>query len=149
MEILNIKYYFNRKYIPKVAKLEQELWNMNEVNDYIISIKKALNKKNYTIFLAIENEIPLGYIETDIFHSWDENYSISPILKICGLYVATIARNKGIASSLIAEVEKYAKSLGCKQIASDYYSFNTESKNLHNKLGFKQTSTIINVVKNI
>lgn len=149
MHIVNIKKNHNKKYIENVARLEQELWCVNEIRDYEITIKNALKRNNYTIFLALEDDIPLGYIETDIFYSWDEIYSKVPILKICGLYVTPTLRRKGVASSLIKEAEKYAKELGCKQIASDYYSFNTTSEKLHESLGFVETSKIVNVIKNI
>lgn len=150
MEIINLKKNQKTTYIEMVAKLEKELWNYNStLQNYKTSIKLGLKRGNYNIFLALENNIPLGYVETDIFYSWDEIYSSLPILQICGLYVSPIARKQGIATSLIKECENYARDFGCKQIASNYYSFNTTSANLHKKLGFKETSRIINVIKDL
>ena len=150
MNIINIKKSKNKeKLITKVAKLEQELWNSNSIKDYIYSIRKALFRNNYTILLAFENDIPLGYIELDVFYSWDEKYSKSPIMKICGLYVTPTMRRQGIASNLIKESERYAKSIGCSHIASDYYDFNNSSAKLHNSLGFVETSRLVNVIKSI
>lgn len=150
MEIINLKKNQKTTYIEMVAKLEKELWNDNSaLQNYKTSIKLGLKRGNYNIFLALENDIPLGYVETDIFYSWDEIYSSLPILQICGLYVSPIARKQGIATSLIKECEKYARNFGCKQIASNYYSFNTISTNLHQKLGFKETSRIVNVIKDL
>lgn len=150
MDIINLKKTKNKEfYIDKVAFLEQELWNSNYKKDYIYTIQKALYRSNYTILLAIENQIPLGYIELDVFYSWDEKYSKYPIMKICGLYVTPSVRRQGIASQLIKFAENYAKKLGCKQIASDYYEFNLNSAKLHKNLGFIETSKIVNVIKNI
>ena len=144
MEIINLKKNQKTTYIEMVAKLEKELWNYNStLQNYKTSIKLGLKRGNYNIFLALENNIPLGYVETD------EIYSSLPILQICGLYVSPIARKQGIATSLIKECENYARDFGCKQIASNYYSFNTTSANLHKKLGFKETSRIINVIKDL
>ena len=148
MEIINLKN--NMQYIKQTALLERELWGNNvSCSAYIDTIKKALKKPNYTIFLAKDENTILGYVETDIFYSYDEKYSLKPILFICGLYVTPSKRNNGVATNLLQELEKYARDIGCEQIASSYYSFNKESKKLHDKLGFKETSQTINVIKNI
>lgn len=150
MKIINLRLQkYKNIYIEKIAQLEIELWNVNNIKSYINSINKALFRSTYNILLAIENDIPLGYIELDICYSWDEQYSNNPIMKICGLYVTPSARGKGIATTLIKESEKYAKKLKCTKIASDYLENNINSKNLHNNLGFKETSKLINVIKDI
>ena len=73
MEIINLKKNQKTNYIEMVAKLEKELWNDNSaLQNYKTSIKLGLKRGNYNIFLALENDIPLGYVDTDIFYSWDD-----------------------------------------------------------------------------
>ena len=49
MEIIDLKN--NMQYIKEIALLERELWGNNvSCSSYINTIKKSLNKPNYTIF---------------------------------------------------------------------------------------------------
>jgi aminoglycoside 6'-N-acetyltransferase I len=151
MEVVDLKYSFGMEYINKVAMLELELWQHETLSDYIENIWEVLNNTpNYNILLAMDDEgNPLGYLEIDAFFSYDEKYSATPILKLCGLYVTPKARRQGVATHLIKAAEKRAKEMGCHQISSDYYEYNDASARLHALMGFKETSKLINVIKDI
>lgn len=158
MEIINIKdlkqnLFFNKDEkkrnlcIRGVAGLMCELWNDNDVEGYMNEIEERL-KYNYTILVAIEEEKVVGYIELTEMYSYDEK-SVPPVLNICGLFITENMRQKGIATKLIECAESYGRSQGNERISSSYYDFNSHSAFLHKKLGFQETSRIINVIKNL
>lgn len=149
MEIINIKKIRKRKkYIEDVACLMCELWQETDLEGFISHIKGCL-KHEYTILIAYQNKMPVGYIELNILASYEEKYSQFPIMNICGLYVSPNARKQGVASELIKVSEIYAKEKYCTRLSSDYFDYNTASANLHQKMGFHITSRRINVIKEI
>ena len=152
MKIVNIKKFQNRKYIKQVAKLEIELWNnkMTEIPAYVKGIKESIRRKNCTILCAVdESDDVIGYINLNIYYSHDEQPSFEPILHVFGLYVTPTHRNKGVATQLFKEAEKYGLEFGCTRMSSSYFDFNKSSASLHKSLGFVETNKICRVIKNI
>lgn len=147
MEIINVKH--SKKYIKYVAKLQQELWSEDDIDSYIEGIKEKFKNRYYNVFLAMDDNIPLGYVETFFIFSHDEKISETPILKIDGLYTAKKYRKQGIASQLVTYLDEYAYITGCHQIASEFYEDNKNSKNFHEKMGFHETNKLISVIKDV
>jgi GNAT superfamily N-acetyltransferase len=89
------------------------------------SIQEVIEKK--AVFLAWDNDNPIGFINIEISDNYDiiqlistGAASISPL----GLYIKPEYRNKGIGKSLLNMVFEYCKGNGIKHIHVDYETAN-------------------------
>ena len=90
----------------------------------------------------------LGFIELNI-RIYDEG-SIKPAVPyIEGWYVDSNYRNKSIGRLLVEAAEKWAKSIGYDEIASDSEIDNIDSIKAHNALGFKELERSVCFLKKI
>jgi aminoglycoside 6'-N-acetyltransferase I len=67
----------------------------------------------------------------------------SPVAFLEGLYVVPQARRKGIAASLVAAVEGWARERGQRELASDAQLENEAGHAMHLALGFEETRRVV------
>ena len=101
------------------------------------------------LFLAKADDDYAGFINVSLRHEFVQGAKSYPIGYVEGIFVKEQYRNKGIAKMLIQAGEEWAKSKGCKEIASDTEIDNKTSQKFHDKLGFKKTGVIVHFVKKI
>ncbi|MGC8600193.1 MAG: GNAT family N-acetyltransferase [Nitrososphaeria archaeon] len=97
-------------------------------------LKNLLNSEKAAVFAARVDGALAGYaivvVEGDIADFWD-------------LVVKKEYRNIGIGTSLIKDVEKFAKEKGCVAIKLDVNAENENAIKLYEKLGYKKVSFIM------
>ena len=141
---------YEDKYLEDVRDL------LTELEEYIVSIDKdhldqvhpeyrekmavldleEVNKNNGKCYSAIENDKAIGLIMGTI-SSYDEydylDYKCPKRGEITELIVTNKIRSKGIGKELIDKMEEYFKSVGCKYVIVDVFSYNDIGKNFYNK----------------
>ena len=91
----------------------------------------------------------IGFINLSIRIDYVEGSNSSPVAYVEGIYVKPEYRNKGIAKSLIANGEEWARFKGCTQMGSDIEMDNDISYKFHQKIGFDEANRIICFIKDI
>ncbi|MBW8892535.1 MAG: GNAT family N-acetyltransferase, partial [Burkholderiales bacterium] len=80
---------------------------------------------------------PIGLVEAALRTDYVNGTNSSPVAFLEGIYVVPESRGRGVARSLVAAVEQWALSAGCREFASDAPQGNTESHAMHRALGFE------------
>ena len=94
-------------------------------------------------FLAYDGEIPVGFAQCQLRHDYVEGCETSPVGFLEGIYVDAAHRRSGLARSLLAACEDWARSLGCTEFASDCELDNHDSLAWHLKAGFEEVNRTI------
>ena len=102
-----------------------------------------LDKDDFALFIKVIDEKIVGFCECSLRYDYVEGTSSSPVGYLEGIFVLEEYRNLGIASSLLAESEMWAKKKGCTEFASDCELENNDSLKFHLKAGFKEANRII------
>ena len=149
MEIIE----YNEKYLEDVKDL------LVELEEYILSIDEDeldqlhpeyrdkmavldlddVNKYEGKCYLAIQDNIAIGLIMGCIF-PYDEydylDYKCPRRGEITELIVSSKIRSNGVGQALMAKMEGYFKSVGCKYIMVDVFAYNKNGMNFYGKQGF-------------
>jgi len=66
-----------------------------------------------------------------------------------GWYVDPVYRRKGVGAQLLAEAEAWARTQGCREMASDTWPENIISQRVHQTLGFEEAGRSVNYRKRL
>jgi aminoglycoside 6'-N-acetyltransferase I len=89
-----------------------------------------------------------GFIEAAI-RPFAEGCRTQPVGYIEGWYVDPDSRWRGIGRSLVTAAENWARSKGCKEIASDAEVSNLDSEEAHRRLGYVEVSRLVHFKKDL
>ncbi len=98
-------------------------------------LEQRIKKNESMILFAKENEEILGFVQ--IFNSFS-SATLSRTFILNDLYVIESARNRGIASALIAKVLEQAKMDNCSRVSLSTAN-NNPAKKLYEKIGFRES----------
>lgn len=90
----------------------------------------------------------VGFVELSIRNIVD-SCSSDHVGYLEGWYVVPDARRQGIGGDLVAAGERWAKSRGCREFASDAEPDNQVSLEAHQALGFIETGRSVNFRKDL
>lgn len=100
--------------------------------------------ERYGQFIAYTtSDNPQGFIEVALRNDYVNGTRSSPVAFLEGIYVIPEERRRGIARSLIAEAEAWARAHGCIEFASDASLVNQSSHAMHRALGFEETERVV------
>ena len=83
-----------------------------------------------------------GFLEASV-RPMADGCTTCPVGYIEGWYVDPDMRQKGIARALVEAAEEWARSNGCREMASDAYLANSISIAAHKALGFNDEAPIV------
>lgn len=132
-----------------VAKLALRLWPNNSLVDFIEDMKSYIADKNSRIFLAFDEDLAIGFAQCQLRTDYVEGTDSSPVGYLEGLYVLESHRHNGYARALVEASERWALSMGCTEFASDCELDNTDSLEMHLRLGFIEANRIICFTKKL
>ena len=72
-----------------------------------------------------------------------------PVGYLEGWYVDPAYRRQGVGAQLLAEAEAWARTQGCREMASDTWPENLISQRVHQALGFEETGRSVNYRKHL
>ena len=135
--------------VATVAALAQQLWPHHEAAQLLEEFEPLLQDANAAVFLAFSDDIPVGFAQCQLRHDYVEGTASSPVGYLEGIFVAPAYQKQGIARTLLASCEKWAKEQGCVEFASDCELGNTNSLRFHLSMGFEEANRIICFTKKL
>ena len=100
--------------------------------------------RRYGAFIAYANDgEPAGFAEAALRTDYVNGAQSSPVAFLEGLYVTPGARRHGIGRALVAEVCRWARAIGCSELASDALLANEVGQEVHRALGFAETERVV------
>jgi aminoglycoside 6'-N-acetyltransferase I len=90
-----------------------------------------------------------GFLEADLRSHADGCEPSRPVGYVEGWYVAEDLRKKGIGKQLLAAAEDWARSHGCREIASDTWIDNEVSHRVHTTLGYQVVDRCVHYRKTL
>ncbi len=93
--------------------------------------------------LAAESGEPCAFAEVSHRALGANGCDTRPVAFLEGLYVRAPYRRRGIARSLIGEVERWAQSRGCAELGSDALIDNDIGRAAHRALGFEEIERVV------
>lgn len=131
------------------AELARKLWPNADLDQLRSEFEHLLASERDVVFLAEASGRPIGLIHVCLRVDYVEGSSSSPVGYVEGLYVEEAFRRRGTARALVEAGERWAKSRGAVQFASDTELDNTESQAVHQKLGFREAKKIVAFIKDL
>jgi aminoglycoside 6'-N-acetyltransferase I len=121
------------------CRLRTQLWP-DSPGDHPVEIAEffASRPTRQTCFLAYHGGRAVGIAEVGL-RDYAEECGTSPVGYLEGIYVASDVRTLGVGRTLVDACERWARSRGCTEMASDRELTNDGSGAFHRALGFEET----------
>ena len=126
-----------------LTALAVQLWPHHAAAELGEDLAKTMEKEDAAFFLAFEGERAVGFAQCQLRRDYVEGTESSPVGYLEGIYVAEDCRGRGIARMLLSACESWAKTLGCREFASDCELENEQSLQFHLNVGFREAGRII------
>lgn len=132
-----------------VAGLAVLMWDNHSVNELADDFSEILSTGKAQFFLKYETDIPVGFAQCQLRYDYVEGTETSPVGYLEGIFIKKEYRNKGYAKELLEECERWAKSMGCQEFASDCEADNSDSFHFHKAVSFTEANRIICFTKKL
>ncbi|WDZ50397.1 AAC(6')-Ighjkrstuvwx family aminoglycoside N-acetyltransferase [Acinetobacter vivianii] len=125
------------------------LWPDHE-DAHLLEMRQLLEQR-YTLQLLSYNDQQqaIAMLEASIRYEYVNGTQTSPVAFLEGIYVLPEYRRSGVATTLVQQVEDWAKQFSCTEFASDAAIDNTISHAMHRALGFQETERVVYFKKKI
>ncbi len=138
-----------QKEAMSLAKLAIQMWEDNEIEELAEHFEKLVADEEAACFLKYVDDEAVGFAQCQLRHDYVEGTETSPVGYLEGILVEEAYRHKGYAKELLLECEKWAKSKGCTEFASDCELENEESLRFHMAMQFEEANRVICFRKSI
>lgn len=101
-----------------------------------------LQSDDAAIFLALDGAHAVAFAQCQLRRDYVEGAQSSPVAYLEGVYVSPGFRRAGLAASLLAACEDWARERGCRELASDCELNNEASAAFHARMGFDEVNRI-------
>jgi aminoglycoside 6'-N-acetyltransferase I len=124
-------------------RMRRALWDDCPHDQLEREIDEILRGAEEQVFFAERPEGGLcGFLEAAI-RSRADGCESTPVGYIEGWYVEPDARRQGVGRALVEAAEDWARSKGCRQMASDAELWNDLSHQAHGALGYRETARLV------
>lgn len=134
------------------AQLRHALWPDTTMEEHEAEVDRFLGGRGHEpieVLLAVDREgRTVGFAELSIRNIVD-SCSTDRVGYLEGWYVVPDARRRGVGRALVAAGEKWAKSEGCREFASDADLENLLAQRAHRALGFTESGRSVNFRKDL
>ena len=98
----------------------------------------------FVVFLAVASGgRSAGFAEVSVRTDYVNGCDSSPVAFLEGIYVRPEFRRRGVARLLCEAAQRWGRSRGCAELASDAHIDNTVSRSMHLGLGFQETERVV------
>jgi aminoglycoside 6'-N-acetyltransferase I len=130
-------------------RMRQALWEDCPYEEQCREIDESLRSGSDRVFVAERPRGGLcGFLEASL-RSCAEGCGSRPIGYIEGWYVDPDARRGGAGRALVEAAEAWARSQGCREMASDAELWNAVSHHAHAALGYGETARLVHFKKDL
>ena len=137
------------KDLPILGELVCGLWPHHTPDAMRAEMAETLEMPDAAFFLAFAENSAVGFAQCQLRHDYVEGTDSSPVGYLEGIYVLPGHRRQGIAKALLSACESWAKSMGCREFASDCELTNKDSLKFHLNVGFREANRIICFVREL
>jgi aminoglycoside 6'-N-acetyltransferase I len=125
--------------------LRRALWPEAAEEDLCREAEALIRRPDRAIALLarIPTAAPIGFVEATLRNEYVNGCATSPVAFIEGIYVHPEWRRRGIARLLYASVENWARTCGCRELASDTFVDNWISQRMFSALQFEETERVV------
>ncbi|WP_171096147.1 aminoglycoside 6'-N-acetyltransferase [Usitatibacter rugosus] len=126
-------------------ELRRELWPSGGDAEHVPEMEAICsNPDRLCAFVAYDDEArPSGFVEASGRTDYVNGTDSSPVGFIEGIYVIANARRRGTGRALLQAAETWARTIGCREMASDAHVENEMSHTFHRALGFIETERVV------
>lgn len=129
-------------------RLRSRLWPHVSAQEHRRDVDRMLGQpEKYSAYIAFDGETAAGFAESSIRFDYVNGCDTSPVVFLEGVYVLPERRRMGTARKLCEAVEKWGRSHGFAEMASDALVENDDSHKMHEALGFRETERVVYFLK--
>ncbi|HEV7699494.1 MAG TPA: aminoglycoside 6'-N-acetyltransferase [Pyrinomonadaceae bacterium] len=131
-------------------RLRQKLWDQSseaEHREEMVAIFEDADSQFVAVADAGNSELA-GFLEASI-RSHVEDCDTENVGYLEGWFVDAEYRQQGLGARLVEAAEKWARSHGCTEMASDAEIDNIISQKAHERLGYAETSRLVHLRKEL
>ena len=131
-------------------RLRRLLWDENENEDHRSEMLDIIGHPETQLVLVADDGTGrlIGFLEASI-RPFAEDCETDHVGYLEGWFVEPDQRRKGIGRELVAAAERWARQNGCTEMASDAEVGNERSITAHASLGYKETSRLVHLRKEL
>jgi len=130
-------------------RMRRALWDECPDEQQVREIEEILASVTETVVLTERPEGGLcGFLEASS-RPWAIGCDQRPAGYIEGWYVDEDVRHQGVGRALVESAEAWARSQGCRQMASDAELWNAVSQQAHGALGYEETARLVMFKKDL
>jgi len=128
---------------PEWLRMRRALWDDCPGERQVREMEETLGSDTEEVFVA-ERPCGLlcGFLEASL-RSRADGCDSTPVGYIEGWYVDDDVRRRGVGRELVQAAEAWARSRGCRQMASDAELWNEVSHRAHGALGYEETARLV------
>jgi aminoglycoside 6'-N-acetyltransferase I len=138
-----------------IAEMCALLWPDAAASEHHAEIEELIETKvcgglPFTIFVSLDQEDRLtGFLQVDLRSHADGCNPSHPVGYVEGWFVREEHRRQGIGTAMMRAAEDWARSLGCKEMASDTWIDERNSLQAHQALGFEVVDRCVHFRKSL
>ena len=131
-------------------RLRKSLWDETRDEDHKEEMFDILDHAETQLVLFADSGGGrlIGFLEASI-RPFVEDCETDHVGYLEGWYVEPQFRKRGIGRELVRQAEAWARDRGCTEMASDAELGNDESLSAHQNLGYKETSRLVHLRKEL
>jgi aminoglycoside 6'-N-acetyltransferase I len=130
-------------------RMRRALWDDCPDDEHEREIDEIVACEPEEVFFAERPDGGLcGFLEAAL-RSRADGCETTPVGYIEGWYVDPDMRLQGVGKALVEAAEAWARSQGCRQMASDAELWNTDSHQAHGSLGYRETGRVVQFKKDL
>jgi aminoglycoside 6'-N-acetyltransferase I len=140
--------------LEAVAGFFAALWPEGELEEHRAEATSALSgapagTMPLVVFVAEIDGEPIAFIEVGLRSHADGCDTSRPVGFLEGWYVEPAHRRRGVGGALVRAAEDWARSKGCREMASDTWIDHDDSQRAHEGLGFEVVDRCVHYRKGI
>ena len=138
------------KDINEWFRLRKQLWEGSTDEEHKAEMLDIYEhtETQFVLVAETENEKLVGFLEASI-RPFVEDCHSDHVGYLEGWFVELDYRKNGIGRTLVRDAENWARSKGCEEMASDAELGNDLSLNAHLNLGYRETSRLVHLRKDL
>jgi aminoglycoside 6'-N-acetyltransferase I len=130
-------------------RMRRALWDDCPDDEHEREIDEIVASEPEEVFFAERPDGGLcGFLEAAL-RSRADGCETTPVGYIEGWYVDPDMRLQGVGKALVEAAEAWARSQGCRQMASDAELWNIVSHQAHGALGYQETDRVVQFKKDL
>jgi aminoglycoside 6'-N-acetyltransferase I len=141
--------------VPELAQMRALLWPDGSVEEHRKELSSAFSGEAASTlptatFVAVgESGALIGFLEAGLRSHADGCDTARPVGFVEGWFVHQAFRGQGVGETLMRAAEDWARSQGCREMASDALLDNETSIQAHQALGFEIVDRCVHFRKSI